>query len=60
MMSIIGVMAGIIGADNRFARDFNNPEADMQGNITGLYDIGCVLGSIMCYLSESGLGGEQC
>lgn len=21
----------------------------MQGNITGLYDIGCVLGSIMCY-----------
>ncbi|KUI61540.1 Sugar transporter STL1 [Cytospora mali] len=44
-----GVMAGIIGADNRFARDFNSPGADMQGNITGLYDIGCVLGSITCY-----------
>ncbi|KAK7741850.1 hypothetical protein SLS53_004917 [Cytospora paraplurivora] len=42
-------MAGIIGADNRFAKDFNNPNADMQGNITGLYDIGCVLGSITCY-----------
>ncbi|KAL4791318.1 general substrate transporter [Aspergillus venezuelensis] len=44
-----GVMAGIIGADNRFGRDFNNPDADMQGNITALYDIGCVLGSIVCY-----------
>ncbi|KAL4936954.1 hypothetical protein BDV06DRAFT_216252 [Aspergillus oleicola] len=44
-----GVMAGIIGADNRFGRDFNNPDADMQGNITALYDIGCVVGSIVCY-----------
>ncbi|KAK7428199.1 hypothetical protein QQZ08_005265 [Neonectria magnoliae] len=37
-----GVMAGIIGADNRFGRDFNHPDADMQGNITALYDIGCI------------------
>ncbi|KAL1875941.1 hypothetical protein VTK73DRAFT_9725 [Phialemonium thermophilum] len=44
-----GVMSGIIGADNRFARDFDNPGPDMQGDITGLYDIGCVLGSILCY-----------
>lgn len=42
-------MAGIIGADNRFGRDFDNPGAGMQGNITALYDIGCVLGSITCY-----------
>lgn len=42
-------MAGIIGADNRFGRDFNRPDADMQGNITALYDIGCVVGSIVCY-----------
>ena len=42
-------MSGIIGADNAFARDFNSPDADMQGNITALYDIGCVLGSIICY-----------
>lgn len=42
-------MAGIIGADNRFGRDFNNPDPDMQGNITALYDIGCVVGSIACY-----------
>ncbi|RMJ25858.1 transporter [Aspergillus sp. HF37] len=44
-----GVMAGIIGADNQFARDFNYPDAAMRGNITALYDIGCVVGSIICY-----------
>ncbi|KAI9930773.1 hypothetical protein ASPWEDRAFT_182739 [Aspergillus wentii DTO 134E9] len=44
-----GVMSGIIGAQNRFGRDFDNPDAGMQGNITALYDIGCVVGSIVCY-----------
>lgn len=44
-----GVMSGIIGANNRFAADFDNPDAAMQGNITSLYDIGCVLGSILVY-----------
>ena len=44
-----GVMGSIIGADNAFSRYFNIPDADMQGNITALYDIGCVLGSIITY-----------
>lgn len=44
-----GVMSGIIGANNRFAADFNNPDPAMQGDITGLYDIGCVFGSILVY-----------
>ncbi|KAI8654302.1 MFS domain-containing protein [Fusarium sp. Ph1] len=44
-----GVMVGLIGAENRFGRDFNHPGADMQGNITALYNIGCVVGSIICY-----------
>ncbi|PLB34232.1 sugar porter family MFS transporter [Aspergillus candidus] len=44
-----GVMAGIVGAENRFGQDFNNPDPAMQGNITALYDIGCVVGSILCY-----------
>lgn len=51
-----GVMAGIIGADNRFGRDFNNPDADMQGNITSLYNIGCVVGSILSYFIGERLG----
>lgn len=42
-------MPGIIGADNRFAADFDHPDAAMQGDITGLYDIGCVLGSVLVY-----------
>jgi len=42
-------MAGIIGADNPFGRFFNNPDPEMQGNITALYDIGCVVGSIITY-----------
>ncbi|KAF4465013.1 Sugar transporter [Fusarium albosuccineum] len=51
-----GVMAGIIGADNRFGRDFNEPDADMQGNITSLYNIGCVVGSILSYFVGERLG----
>ncbi|KAM5354023.1 hypothetical protein ACJ41O_000673 [Fusarium nematophilum] len=51
-----GVMAGIIGADNRFGRDFNNPDPDMQGNITSLYNIGCVVGSILSYFVGERLG----
>lgn len=42
-------MSGIIGANNAFSRDFDDPDPAMQGNITGLYDIGCVVGSIVCY-----------
>jgi len=42
-------MAGIIGADNRFGCDFNNLDPEIQGNITALYDMGCVIGSILCY-----------
>ena len=49
-------MGGIIGADNPFGSYFNNPDADMQGNITALYDIGCVVGSIACYFVGERLG----
>lgn len=52
-------MAGIIGADNRFGRDFDNPDADMQGNITALYDIGCVVGSIISYFIGERLGRRR-
>ena len=32
-------MAGLIGADNRFGKDFGHPDANMQGNIVALYDV---------------------
>lgn len=34
-----GVMSGIIGANNRFGRDFGNPDASLQGDIVALYDV---------------------
>ncbi|RHZ63563.1 hypothetical protein CDV55_106616 [Aspergillus turcosus] len=55
-----GVMSGIIGAQNRFGRDFNNPDAAMQGNITALYDIGCVVGSIVSTSSGSRSDAARC
>ncbi|KAK9854854.1 hypothetical protein MYU51_003045 [Penicillium brevicompactum] len=44
-----GVMSGLVGADNRFGRDFNNPDAALQGDIVALYDIGCIIGSILVF-----------
>lgn len=49
-------MSGIIGAENAFSRDFNDPDPAMQGNITSLYNIGCVLGSILVYFIGERLG----
>ncbi|KAJ5330187.1 hypothetical protein N7452_010577 [Penicillium brevicompactum] len=42
-------MSGLVGADNRFGRDFNNPDAALQGDIVALYDIGCIIGSILVF-----------
>lgn len=33
-------MSGIIGADNRFAKDFNYPGTSTQGTIVAIYDVG--------------------
>lgn len=38
-MKTLGVMSGIIGANNEFGLYFNNPDADMQGNITLCVDL---------------------
>lgn len=55
-----GLMSGIIGFEgNAFARDFNNPDANMQGIITSIYDIGCVVGSIMCYFVGDRYGRKK-
>lgn len=32
-----GVMSGLIGANNKFGQQFNNPDANMQGIITSIY-----------------------
>lgn len=42
-------MSGLVGADNRFGRDFGHPDANLQGDIVALYDIGCIIGSILVF-----------
>ncbi|KAK9319983.1 general substrate transporter [Lipomyces orientalis] len=54
-----GVMGGLVGANNKFGIDFNHPDANMQGNITALYDIGCVVGSILTYFVGEPLGRRR-
>ncbi|KAM7199420.1 General substrate transporter [Rhypophila sp. PSN 637] len=54
-----GAMSGIIGANNAFRRDFSHPNPDMLGNITAIFDIGCVLGSLLCYFIGDKLGRRR-
>lgn len=57
--SCTGAMSGIIGADNALGRDFSHPDADMLGNITAIFDIGCVVGSVLCYYIGERLGRRK-
>ena len=49
-------MANLIGADNRFGKDFGHPGPNMESNIVALYDIGCVVGAITTYIVGERLG----
>ncbi|RDW77152.1 hypothetical protein BP6252_05205 [Coleophoma cylindrospora] len=42
-------MSGLIGADNQFGNDFNNPDARLQGIIVSIYDIGCAVGCLFTF-----------
>lgn len=54
-----GLMSGIVGAENRFAEDFNNPSTSTQGTVTAIYDIGCVVGSIISFMIGDKLGRRK-
>lgn len=54
-----GLMSGIVGAENAFARDFNHPSTSTQGTITAIYDIGCVVGSILSFYIGDKLGRRK-
>lgn len=55
-LTLLGALAVIIGPDTKFAKDFGYPDPSMQGNITALYIVGCVLGSIFCYFVAERMG----
>ncbi|KAA1477575.1 general substrate transporter [Dentipellis sp. KUC8613] len=54
-----GVMSGIVGADNQFGRDFDNPSPTQQGTIVAIYDIGCAVGSICAFVFGERLGRKK-
>lgn len=42
-----------------FVKQFNHPSATQQGLITGLYDVGCLVGSILAVLFGERLGRKR-
>jgi MFS family permease len=52
-------MSGLIGAQNQFGHDFGNPDANMQGLITSIYDIGCAFGSLLSFFIAESLGRKK-
>ncbi|OQU98458.1 hypothetical protein CLAIMM_04244 [Cladophialophora immunda] len=53
-----GVMGGVIGS-HTFVEQFNHPSALTQGLITGLYDVGCLIGSIACFFFSEPFGRKK-
>ncbi|OJJ48030.1 hypothetical protein ASPZODRAFT_115447 [Penicilliopsis zonata CBS 506.65] len=55
-----GVMGGVIGSPS-FVEQFNHPtnEALQQGLITGLYDLGCLIGSIASFVFAERIGRRK-
>lgn len=54
-----GVLSGIIGADNQFGQDFNHPDANTQGLIVSVYQLGNVAGSIVIFFIGDYLGRKK-
>ncbi|CAE6429046.1 hypothetical protein ACGC1H_000955 [Rhizoctonia solani] len=54
-----GVMSGIVGAENQFGKDFDSPSPTAQGTIVAIYDIGCAVGSLMCFAYGQKLGRRR-
>ncbi|OGE49952.1 hypothetical protein PENARI_c019G08736 [Penicillium arizonense] len=53
-----GVMGGVIGSST-FVKQFNHPDALTQGLITGLYDLGCLIGSIAAFFFSEPIGRKK-
>lgn len=54
-----GVLSGIIGADNQFGEDFDHPDANTQGLIVSVYQLGNVAGSIAIFFLGDYLGRKK-
>ncbi|KAJ5632027.1 hypothetical protein N7490_008366 [Penicillium lividum] len=54
-----GVMSGLIGADNQFGITFGHPNANMQGILTSIYDIGCAVGCLLSFVVGHKVGRKK-
>ncbi|QLI74408.1 Sugar transporter STL1 [Metarhizium brunneum] len=54
-----GVMSGLIGADNQFGKQFNHPDAGLQGTLTSIYDIGCAVGCLFAFFCGHRIGRRR-
>ncbi len=50
-----GVLGAVIGLPS-FRRDFDDPSAHVEGTIAGIYDIGCLIGAIIAFLTADRFG----
>ncbi|CAD6589430.1 MAG: hypothetical protein ASARMPRED_004044 [Alectoria sarmentosa] len=50
-----GVLGAIIGLPS-FRAHFNNPSANLEGIIAGIYDLGCFVGAIVAFLTADHYG----
>ncbi|KAH8655359.1 general substrate transporter [Xylariales sp. PMI_506] len=54
-----GVFSGILISDD-FLQTMGNPNSDMQGTITSLYDVGCFFGAVSGSYLGSRFGRKRC
>lgn len=52
-------MSGLIGADNEFGQQFGNPDPNLQGIITSIYDIGCAAGCLFSFMFGERIGRKR-
>ena len=54
-----GVLSGIIGAENQFGKDFGHPNANTQGLIVSVYQLGNVGGSLAIFFVGDYFGRKR-
>ncbi|OJJ45223.1 hypothetical protein ASPZODRAFT_119358 [Penicilliopsis zonata CBS 506.65] len=53
-----GVLGGVINSPT-FTQQFNHPSATLQGFMTGIYDLGCLLGSVSTFVFSERIGRKK-
>ncbi|KAF1353139.1 general substrate transporter [Delphinella strobiligena] len=55
-----GVMSGLVGDNtNQFASTMNMPDANAQGLLTSIYDIGCAVGCVLSFFVGEHFGRKK-